>query len=102
MVVQLGETRTLTYIHWRGAPIVCREITWGSRELTLALAKRYGSVPQAEQTNSITASSSLRPTPARATPEQVDFSDAILGTGQTAHLASAPKQSDLQKPHAGH
>ena len=79
LLVQIGHDRTVVYIHWKSAPVICREIAWGGKDLTLALAKRYQvQVPQAEQTkldHGFVIPPSQR---AQATAEQVDFSDALL------------------------
>ncbi|RYZ63539.1 MAG: hypothetical protein EOP09_17500, partial [Proteobacteria bacterium] len=41
MLVNLGHERTTIYVQHNGNPVLCREIAWGSREITLALSKRY-------------------------------------------------------------
>jgi type IV pilus assembly protein PilM len=79
LVAQIGHDRTVLYLQWRGAPVLCREVPWGGKELTLALARRYQvHVAQAEQTkvdHGFVIPPSQR---ADATPEQVDFSDTLL------------------------
>ena len=42
MVVQIGNERTIIYVHQDGMPIVARELSWGGRDLTLAICKKYG------------------------------------------------------------
>ena len=103
MVVQTGESRTVLYIHWKGAPVVCREFAWGGRDLTASLAKKYQvPIPQAEQTkldHGFVIPPSQR---SEATPEQVDFSRHAPRARSTAHLASAPGEGHVQEPHAAH
>jgi type IV pilus assembly protein PilM len=41
LIVDIGHSRTLIYGHWRGAPILAREIPWGGKDLTLAICQRY-------------------------------------------------------------
>ncbi len=40
IVAQIGEQSTLFYIHWRGFPMLGREIAWGGRDLVEALSRR--------------------------------------------------------------
>lgn len=41
MLLQLGHERSTISIQNHGNPVVCREINWGSREMSVALSKRY-------------------------------------------------------------
>ena len=41
MLVNLGHEKTTISIQNNGNPLLCREINWGSRELSVALSKRY-------------------------------------------------------------
>jgi len=51
LLVYIGATSTLLYLHWRGFPMVCREIRWGGHTLTNHLARKLGlSFEQAERT----------------------------------------------------
>lgn len=47
LLVQLGHERTLIYAHRNGFPQFCREIPWGGRDISEAIASRYG-IPAAE------------------------------------------------------
>jgi len=40
LVAHMGEKSTLFYIHWRGFPMLGREIPWGGRDLVQALARK--------------------------------------------------------------
>jgi len=42
MVAHIGEQSTLFYIHWRGFPMLGREIQWGGRDITEELARTLG------------------------------------------------------------
>lgn len=49
LLAQLGHEKTTFYLHWLGAPSVIREISWGGRDLNLALCKEMGiPIEQAE------------------------------------------------------
>lgn len=78
MLVQIGAQRTSCYIHWRGAPVVAREIPWGGDEITRAIAKKYDisfeDAEQAKLDSGFILSNSNRD---QATSEQVEYSDAI-------------------------
>jgi cell division ATPase FtsA len=83
MIARIGHTRTVIYVHQRGMPVMARELSWGGRELTLTLAQRFG-VPldQAEQMkldHGFVIPPSQR---GEATPEQIEFSDALLAPVQ--------------------
>jgi|GEM_PF-828077 len=41
LLIQMGESRTVLYAHYNSAPLLCREIAWGGRDLTLAIAQHY-------------------------------------------------------------
>jgi general secretion pathway protein L len=50
LLVYVGAKTTLLYLHWRGFPMVCREIRWGGDSLTRLLVTRLGlSEEQAER-----------------------------------------------------
>ncbi len=78
LFVQMGHTRTVFYLHWRGSPIMSREIPWGGRDLTTTISARY-SVPvdQAEQTKIDNGFVLPYSQEEQATPEQREFSQAI-------------------------
>lgn len=49
LVVQIGSESTLFHLQWRGFPMLGREINWGGRDISRALAAKIGvSEPQAE------------------------------------------------------
>ncbi len=51
MIVHMGHERTTIYVQGADVPVVCRESAWGSREINLALSKKYNlSVDAAEKT----------------------------------------------------
>lgn len=49
LFVHVGHDRTLLYIHFQQAPLIIREISWGGRELTLALCKALGLTVEAAE-----------------------------------------------------
>jgi len=50
LLVYVGAKTTLLYLHWRGFPMVCREIRWGGDSLSRMLVSRLGlSDEQAER-----------------------------------------------------
>lgn len=79
LFVQIGHEHTTFYIHKKGIPVMCRQVLWGGRDVTLALGQKY-SVPidQAEVTK--TAHGFVIPQSQReqATAEQVQFSATLL------------------------
>jgi general secretion pathway protein L len=46
LLVYVGAKTTLLYLHWRGFPMVCREIRWGGDTLTRILVDRLGLSPE--------------------------------------------------------
>jgi type IV pilus assembly protein PilM len=49
LLAQIGDQSTLFYIHWRGFPMLGREIAWGGRDLVEALSRKLSlSLEQAE------------------------------------------------------
>lgn len=42
MMADIGHERTVIYVHYRGAPLITREIAWGGRDLTASIARKYG------------------------------------------------------------
>ena len=51
LVVQMGHERTLIYAQYKNAPLLCREIPWGGRNINHNLSKRYNlSIEAAEKT----------------------------------------------------
>ncbi len=50
LLVHLGHSRTVLYVHHRGRPIAAREISWGGADLSLALSTHLGiSLQEADQ-----------------------------------------------------
>jgi type IV pilus assembly protein PilM len=79
LLAQLGHERSTLYIHWRGVPVVARELPWGGRELTAAICRKYG-VPLEQAEGAKLDHGFVLPASQRAnaTAEQVEFSDTIL------------------------
>lgn len=79
LVLQLGHDRSLIYVHWKGVPIVSREIKWGGADLTLAICQKYGiPIEQAEAAkldHGFVLPESQRH---QATAEQLEFSNALM------------------------
>ena len=49
LLLQIGHQQTLFYLHYQGAPSIVREIDWGGRDISAALAKKFNiSLQQAE------------------------------------------------------
>ncbi len=79
LLVHLGHERTVLYLHWQGAPVISREISWGGKDLTLAICQKYhipldqaesakldhGFVISETQKNEVNA-------------EQLEFSEALM------------------------
>ncbi|MDR3607244.1 MAG: pilus assembly protein PilM [Oligoflexia bacterium] len=84
ILVHIGHEHTIMYVHWNGTPIIAREIGWGGRDMTEAIAKKYnlamvdaerakidhGFVVSQGQQNNITT-------------EQAEFSESLLAMLQT-------------------
>ncbi len=50
LLAVMGASSTLLYLHWRGFPMICREIRWGGNSLTRQLVEKLGlSEEQAER-----------------------------------------------------
>lgn len=84
LLIQIGNERTSLYIHWNGTPILAREVSWGGRDLTQAIARKYNlSYEQAEQAkldHGFVVPSDQRN---EVTQEQVEFSETLLAILQT-------------------
>lgn len=79
LLIQIGHERTVLYLHWRGSPVLAREIAWGGRDLTTAICQKYQiPVEQAETTK--LDHGFVVPVAQRngATAEQLEFSDTLL------------------------
>lgn len=101
LLVQIGHERTTLYLHWRGAPVMAREIPWGGRDLTTAICQKYQiPVDQAEAAkldHGFVVPSAQK---ADATPEQMEFSDTLLDP--LSALISAIKQTELSGKNLTH
>ncbi|MBI3534989.1 MAG: pilus assembly protein PilM [Deltaproteobacteria bacterium] len=94
MLVKIGNERTILYVHWNGYPILSRELSWGGKDLTQAICRKYGiPLDQANQTkkeHGFILPSSQR---AQAIAEQIEFSDTLLQPLEV--LVSEIKQAKL-------
>jgi len=79
LLAQIGHSRTLLYVHWRGEPIFTRELTWGGRDITAAIGRKYqitlDQAEDAKKDHGSVISASLR---SEATAEQLEFSDTVI------------------------
>ncbi len=81
LLLQIGEEHTTLYLHWKGAPVMIRDFAWGGRDLTQAIAQKYAITLEAAEKAKLDSGFVLPPSQrADATPEQVEFSDAMAGT----------------------
>lgn len=79
LLLKIGHERTIFYVHWRGFPVLAREIRWGGYQITLALCKKYGiTLEEAENTKTDNGFVIPRSQSANATPEQIEFSNTLL------------------------
>jgi len=78
LLIQMGHERTTLYVHWRGIPILARDIPWGGGDLTTAICQRYNvSVDQAESAK-LDHGFIIPPSQTAAvTMEQIEFSDVL-------------------------
>lgn len=94
LVAQMGQERTTLYVHLRGTPILTRELPWGGRDLTQAIAERYGipldQAEQAKRDHGFVLSSTQE---GEVTREQVEFSSTLIKPLQT--LLSELRQAIL-------
>jgi general secretion pathway protein L len=94
LVLNMGHERTVLYIHWRGVPILCREISWGGKDLTLAICDRYQTpVSQAEAAKLDHGFVVPVSQQGEVTPEQAEFSNALLQSIE--RLLADIKQAEL-------
>lgn len=79
LLADLGHERSVLYIHWHGAPVMAREISWGGRDLTDAIARKYALAPEQAETakldHGFVVSEDQK---AEITPEQNEFSDTLM------------------------
>ena len=78
LLIQIGHERTTIYLHWRGAPLLAREVSWGGRDLTQAICQKY-QIPldQAEAAKLDHGFVVPEAQKAQATPEQLEFSETL-------------------------
>ena len=94
LLVQIGHERTTLYLHWRGAPIMARELTWGGRDLTTAICQKYQiPIEQAEAAKLDHGFVVPSAQASEATPEQIEFSDTLLEP--LSFLVASIKQAEL-------
>lgn len=84
LLVQIGHEHTTLYIHWNGMPVLAREIDWGGKDLTAAIAQKYGlPLDQAEQAKLDHGFVVPVGQQVQVTQEQLEFSETLLATIQT-------------------
>ena len=84
LLVQIGKERTTLYVHWKGTPIMAREIAWGGRDITQAISQKYGiSIEEAEKAKLDHGFVIPSTQNQNATPEQIAFSDTLIEPLQT-------------------
>ena len=78
LLVQIGHERTLLYVHHKGTPVLAREISWGGRDLTLAICQKY-QIPldQAETAKKDHGFVIHSDQKGDVTPEQLEFSNTL-------------------------
>lgn len=78
LLVDCGESRTVFHALYNGNPVVNREVVWGGKNLTQALAQKYGMSPQqAEQSKLDHGFILTQDQRAGATTEQIELSDTL-------------------------
>jgi general secretion pathway protein L len=78
IIVQIGYSHTTMYAQRKGIPVMAREIPWGGKDLTAAIANKYGITLEAAEKAKLDNGFVLAPSQmAQATPEQVEFSEAL-------------------------
>lgn len=94
LIAQLGHERTLLYAQYKGAPVLCREIQWGGRDINLTLSKRYNlSIEAAEKTKMDHGFVLPQAQVQTVSNEQREFSEAIRES--INELVHQIKQADL-------
>lgn len=87
LLIQIGNERTVLYVHWNGTPILARELHWGGRDLTHAIARKYNlSHEQAEQAK--LDHGFVVPLEQRddVSQEQIEFSETLLSVFQSLFI----------------
>jgi type IV pilus assembly protein PilM len=78
LLALLGHERSVIYIHWKGRPVLAREISWGGVDLTTAICQKYHipfeQAEQAKRDHGFVLSSEVT---GDVTREQVDFSGTL-------------------------
>ncbi|MGK5084639.1 pilus assembly protein PilM [Bdellovibrionota bacterium FG-1] len=94
LLVQIGHEHSTLYLHFRGAPVVARELGWGGRDLTTAICQKY-QIPVEEAEAAKLDHGFVVPFAQRTevTPEQIEFSDTLMEPVQA--LLSAIRQAEL-------
>jgi general secretion pathway protein L len=78
LLIQIGNERTTFYVHWRGVPILARDIAWGGADLTLAICQKYQIPVDQAETAKLDHGFVIPPAQKKeVTAEQVEFSDAL-------------------------
>lgn len=78
LLLQMGHDRTLIYAHLNGFPQFCREIAWGGRDISEAIAKRYGIAAAEAETAKVQSGFIATAEQAGSlTPDQREFSNVI-------------------------
>ncbi|MCM2324118.1 MAG: pilus assembly protein PilM [Oligoflexia bacterium] len=81
LLIDIGHERTILYVQWRGSPVISRELPWGGRDLTQAIALKYN-IPfeQAEAAKIDHGFVIQEAQRTQVTQEQADFSDTLMGS----------------------
>ena len=79
LLARIGNERTTLYVHWNGTPILCREIAWGGRDLTAAIAAKYRLTPEQADAAKLDHGFVIPDTQrGEVTPEQQQFSETLM------------------------
>ena len=101
LLIQIGHEHTTFYVHWRGLPVMVRDIAWGGRDLTAVISKKYGITIEAAEKAKNDNGFVLSPSQvANATPEQVEFSQTVSSSIQD--LIREIRQSNLTCKNSTH
>lgn len=94
LLADIGHERTTLYIHWRGAPVLAREILWGGRDLTQSIALRYNLPPEQAEAAKLDHGFVVPESQRReVTPEQLEFSGVLMKS--VRDLLSELRQAEL-------
>lgn len=94
LLAHLGGERSILHVHWKGAPILTREISWGGKDLTQTIAAKYG-IPFDQAEHAKLDHGFVVPEGQRdqVTQEQIEFSDILMQPVLT--LLSEIRQAEL-------